>query len=528
MIPSPRRLLAHSPLTRRILAVNLLAVMILGAGLLYLGEYRRDLIESEINALQTHGEIFAVALAESTLGVSEDQMSPDMASQIVRRLAATADTRARLFNIDGELVADSRLFLEPGGSVETEELPPPVAPDDDIGQAMQDSETWARRIVDWLPGVEPYPLYRENLSQRGQDYEEVIGAFQGDVWSARRALNKGRLMLSVAIPVQRYKQVFGVLLLSKTSDDLDAIVHDLRMSILQVFFVALTVTIALSLYLAGTIARPVRILAAAADRVRRSHNRKIAIPDLTKRRDEIGDLSAALIDMTDALWARMDAIEGFAADVAHEIKNPLTSLKSAVETATLVKDSEQRNKLLDIVLDDVARLDRLITDISEASRLDAEMSRATPEPVDLGKMLATLSDIHHATGDENTPTLVVQAEDDLTVEAVENRLVQVFRNLIGNAVTFSPDGGTIRLHAKRDGDWVVAVVEDEGPGIPHGKEAAIFQRFYTERPESEAFGKHSGLGLSISKQIVEAMSGTITAENIEPHGARFIVRLPAH
>jgi two-component system sensor histidine kinase ChvG len=320
-----------------------------------------------------------------------------------------------------------------------------------------------------------------------------------------------------------------------------------RLDILRVFLIALAVTVLLSVYLAGTIARPIRILAAAADRVRRGSGRQMAIPDFTRRRDEIGDLSGSLRDMTGALWQRMDAIERFAADVAHEIKNPLSSLRSAVETAARIDDPAKQRRLLAIVLEDVQRLDRLISDISDASRLDSEMSRIEPKPVSMARMLRILVEVHEATasGDDEdedggrggAPLLSLGLPtdgDELTVSGVEDRLVQVLRNLIANAVSFSPPGGVIRLAARRDAAAaaVVATIEDEGPGIPDGKLEAIFDRFYTERPSSEKFGTHSGLGLSISKQIVEAHRGTIRAENRRDAdgsviGARFVVRLPA-
>ncbi|MCB2102875.1 MAG: HAMP domain-containing histidine kinase, partial [Rhodobacterales bacterium] len=296
-------------------------------------------------------------------------------------------------------------------------------------------------------------------------------------------------------------------------------------------------TVLMSIYLAGTIARPLRRLAAAADLVRHSHARRDVIPEFPNRDDEISDLARALKEMTEALWLRMDAIERFAADVAHEIKNPLTSLRSAVETAARVKDPDQQRKLMSIIQEDVQRLDRLISDISDASRLDAELSRAEHEPVNITEMLGTLADVHGATAREGAPRVVVDLPGapggrDIMVSGIEGRLVQVFRNLIGNAASFSPPGGLIRLVARLDQGTVEITVEDDGPGIPPGQEAKIFERFYSERPESEQFGTHSGLGLSISKQIVEAHDGTIVAENRTGpdgavNGARFVVRLPS-
>jgi two-component system sensor histidine kinase ChvG len=339
----------------------------------------------------------------------------------------------------------------------------------------------------------------------------------------------------VAVPVQRYRQVLGALMLSKNGDDIDRAVRSLRLVVLQVFAGALLITSLLSIYLAGTIARPVRRLAEAAEKVRRDIGRQNhTIPDLTGRGDEIGDLSGSFRAMTQELQAQLDAIERFAADVSHELKNPLTSLRSAVETAARVKDQKKQRQLLAIVQDDVRRLDRLITDISDASRLDAELSRAQSLEIDLAIMLTTLADMHQTTSSsKKMPELVLKLDrvKGLTVSGMEDRLVQIFHNLIGNAVSFSPPGGKLCVSARLDGDLVEVLVEDEGPGLPEGKLEAIFDRFYSERPSDEKFGTHSGLGLSISKQIVEAHRGTIQAENIPgpdgtPVGARFIVRLP--
>jgi two-component system sensor histidine kinase ChvG len=335
--------------------------------------------------------------------------------------------------------------------------------------------------------------------------------------------------------------VLGAVLLTRGGGEIDRAIRSVRFDILRVFGVALLVTIALSFYLAGTIARPIRRLAQAADRLRTSHGRHAEIPDLTRRGDEIGELSGVLREMTDALWTRMDAIERFAADVAHEIKNPLTSLRSAVETAERVSDPRHRDRLMAIIADDVQRLDRLISDISNASRLDAELSRAELEPVDIGAMLAMLADMHRAAGetdeaaddDSGAPRVVVDAPADerLVVPGLEGRLTQVFQNLIANALSFSPPGGTVRVAARRAGDVVRITVSDDGPGIPEGKEQAIFERFYTERPAGEKFGTHSGLGLSISQQIVHAHNGLIDAQNRlsadgRIDGADFIVALP--
>jgi two-component system sensor histidine kinase ChvG len=323
-------------------------------------------------------------------------------------------------------------------------------------------------------------------------------------------------------------------MLSTGSNEIEEEVRTVRLELLRIFGVALLVTVLLSLYLAGTIARPIRRLAAAAERGR-GRRARVEIPDFTGRGDEIGDLSGALREMTDALWQRMSAIERFAADVAHEIKNPLSSLKSAVETAVRIEDPVNQRRLMAIILDDVERLDRLITDISDASRLDAELSRLELAPVDIAAMLQALVDVHEATRAAGSPSLMLELPErgrELTVPGIETRLSQVFLNLIANAASFSPPEGEIRLTARHDGRAVLVTVDDGGPGIPDDKLTAIFDRFYSERPAGEKFGTHSGLGLSISKQIVEAHRGMIWAENRKTAGsavtgARFCIRLPA-
>jgi two-component system sensor histidine kinase ChvG len=448
--------------------------------------------------------------------------------QIVRRLSESNAVRARLFLPDGELAADSRLLVAGGGVIHIQVLPPPSERRPLLDPIID--------ILDWLPRRRDLPHYREAPMQNAADYEEAMGALRGETSHALRLTEVGGdYILSVAVPVQRYRQVLGALMLSKNGDDIDRAVRSLRLVVLQVFGGALLVTTLLSLYLAGTIARPVRRLAEAAEMVRRDIGRQNhPIPDLTGRGDEIGDLSGSFRAMTQELQAQLDAIERFAADVSHELKNPLTSLRSAVETAARVKDQKKQRQLLAIVQDDVRRLDRLITDISDASRLDAELSRAQSSKIDLATMLTTLADMHHTTSSgKKLPDLVLELDRNtgLTVSGMEDRLVQIFHNLIGNAVSFSPPGSKIRLSARKDDEMVEVLVEDEGPGLPEGKLEAVFDRFYTERPSDEKFGTHSGLGLSISKQIVEAHRGTIQAENIpgsdgKPAGARFIVRLP--
>ncbi|CCQ75074.1 stimulus-sensing domain-containing protein [Magnetospira sp. QH-2] len=518
-----------SPITRRILAVNLLGLVLLVVGMLYLGEYRRALISAELTVLRTHAELFAAALGEGAIvqiTPTEQELYPPMARQMVRSMVRNTPTRARLFAPGGELMADSKRLIGGKASIEVEDLPPPPG-SEDIGDQALDLSRW---LFDWLPGRADLEPYEEHADQRASDYEEVVMALHGEAAMSARALPGPAAVLSVAVPIQRYKHVLGALMVTTDSSRVDRALLEVRLDILKISGLALAITVLLSLYLAASIARPLRLLSRAAERVRSSLARNRTIPDLTKREDEIGDLSHALRDMTTALWTRMDAIERFAADVSHEIKNPLTSLRSAVETVARLEDPEQQRKLMSIIQDDVQRLDRLISDISDASRLDAELSRAEHGTVDLGVMLATLTEIHQTTG-EGPRVMLETGNGDFSVPGIESRLVQVFRNLIGNAVSFSPTHGAIRLSLRRDGGWVEAGVADDGPGIPPGKEDSIFDRFYSERPEGEKFGTHSGLGLSISRQIVDAHGGSIMASNrMTPEGdvigARFVVRLP--
>ena len=540
--PKARGLLAEPRRRRRrlsglslpILAVNLSAVFILGVGLFYLDDYEKGLVVADIEGMRAQGEIVAAALGE--IAVDKDtgelqRLDPKLTRQLISRLVDRTRARARLFSVDGELLADSRMLRGPGGVVQIMELPPPRS-DSAVRQAAFDIYDW---VIGRLPRRQRLAQYFEAANQRADDYEEVGRALQGETKGMVRADDSGALIISVAVPVQRYRQVLGALMLSHVGTEVDRAARNVRFDILKVFGIVFAITVLASLYLAGTIARPMRRLAIAADQVRRGHGRhKHQIPDFSKRSDEIGDLSAALRDMTEALESRMDAIEHFAADVAHEIKNPLSSMRSAIETVARVEDPEQQRRLLAIIQDDVQRLDRLISDISDASRLDAELSRAEAAPIDIGRMLSALVEVQDATADKGTPRLTLDAanQQSLDVLGVEGRLVQVFRNLISNAITFSPADGTITLSAQRDGRFVKVEVRDEGPGIPQGKYEAIFDRFYSERPANEKFGMHSGLGLSISKQIVDAHDGTITADNRcdesgKVIGARFIVRLPA-
>ncbi len=538
--PKAPRLRLVSPLLRRILLVNLLPLALLLAALLYLDQYQNGLLEAEVTTLREQAKIYAGALSEAA--VREDtpdnpRLVPELARPLLRRLTEpTPNAQAKLYSPDGEVLADSRVREGTGGSVVTEPLPPAATRSrivDLVGQAYDD-------ILRLLPHSTEAPLLDLSRPAVGADWTpdvreelKLISATPGrQIPSYIRRTDDNRLLVSVAEPIQRNRRNLGIVLLTREAREVDDSVLAVRLSILALFTLALGLTVLLSWYLSLTIARPILRLAGAAERMREGRGRRGAVQgELLIRSDEVGELARALSDSATALWTRMDATEQFAADVAHEIKNPLSSIRSAIETLRRIDDPVKQRRLTAIIAEDVGRLDRLISDISDASRIDAELSRAATEPVDIAPILAALVEIDEATRDEGNPRIILElAQGRLVVQGVEDRLVQVLRNLIGNAQSFSPPGGQIGLRAHEEDALVEISVEDSGPGIPDAKLENIFDRFYSERPQDERFGQHSGLGLSISRQIVEALHGTIQAENRRDNGvvvgARFVVRLP--
>ena len=521
---------------RRILAVNMISIGLLATGLLYLGEYRRGLVENELRIMTSQAHLLSLALSLDPDGdapppAGEPILRLEQATQLLRRLTDDRSARIRVFAPDGGMALDSRTLAGPGGAVEIRSLPPPGGPD-----------LWDRTfgfLLALFDGafhrMETLEPYREAAEQRATDYAEVEGALGGTPGEAVRSLGDGGLILSVALPVRHFKRVVGVVFLSAESTEIDRAVRAVRLNVLGLCGVALLVTALLSAYLARSMARPIRLLAVTAESVRPTGADRVEIPDLGRRNDEIGDLSVSLRRMTQALRERMGAIEGFAADVSHEIKNPLASLRSAIETVSRLNDPAKQRRLMGIVLNDVQRLDKLITDISDASRLDAELSRAPGGPVDMAAMAETLVDMERWDGgrsgslDPERLTCRISGAGPFVVYGIDSRLAQVLRNLLSNALSFTPRERRVRVMVAREADTVVLRVEDEGPGVTAGKEEAIFDRFYSERSggDGHGYGGHSGLGLSISRQIVEAHGGRITAANLPDGGAVFEVRLPA-
>ncbi|MEL7464966.1 MAG: stimulus-sensing domain-containing protein [Pseudomonadota bacterium] len=524
-------------LSRRIVAFNLIGLGLLVAGVLYLNQFRSGLIDQRTQSLQTQGEIIAVAVAESaSVGPSGTRFDPVRANDVLMRLVQPTGVRAQVFDRSGRLTGDSRSLLRGMGQVETLPLPPPgESADEDVLTA---AEALYKRVLEFFTGKPA--IYQETALSGIAQEKEVFAALRGGVARWERVNSEGELIVSVTVPIQRFKAVLGVLMLSTEGGDIDEIVRAERMAILQVFLVALSISLALSVLLANTIAKPIRRLAEAAEaggteEARPINPQRIRFPDLTARTDEIGYLSSALRRMTEALYDRIDAIESFAADVAHEIKNPLTSLRSAVETLKIAKTPEMQERLLSVIQKDVSRLDRLVTDISNASRLDAELVREEMEAFDINELTQAIADMNIVEAEQRGAAVeLAPSSGPLMVKGLQGRVGQVLQNLVGNALSFSDKGQTVRIWTEPRANGVRVTVEDEGPGIPDDNLSSIFERFYSERPDHEEFGNHSGLGLSISKQIIQAHGGQIWAENIRtpgetdgaPEGARFVFELP--
>ena len=522
-----------SRLTRRIVSFNLIGLGLLVAGVLALNDFRGKLIELRTQALETQGEIIAITLAESagrddgSLGVD-----PPKAQVVLSRVIEPARVRAQIFDRGARLMVDTHLAAGHSGGVQTEALP--ASRFDDPEGPMAWIEGAGRFLRDMALGDTREPVATEILGGVAR-MQEVYAALGGAVARGERVNARGELIVSVSVPIQTLRKVHGALVLSTEGGDIDAIVRSERISILQVFLVALAVSVVLSVLLAKAIGRPIERLAQAALAAERGERgkRRIEMPDMSARGDEIGHLSGALKRMTDTLYQRLEATESFAADVAHEIKNPLSSLRSAVETLGYARTEADKLRLMKVMNHDVSRLDRLVTDISNASRLDAELVREDREPFDLSHLLTTIVEFTQPKAQERAVRIRDEAVDEsLRMRGIEGRLAQVFVNLIENALSFSPEGSEIRVAAARGGDGRIRVtIEDEGPGIPDDNLESVFERFYSERPDTEAYGNHSGLGLAISRQIVEAHNGAIAAENIRPaghdrRGARFVVELP--
>lgn len=587
-----------STLTNGIFLANLLGLLILLIGATTLNQFSTALIDAKTENLRSQTQLIANLIGDQATGFGAvGALDEEAARRIMRRMDVPPKVRVRLFNADGRLVSDSEVMdadieidtLDPI----TVEVLPPISTEESEGPlaysgaysganagtySSSSSDAYSsppakRSAYGVRPKTKHIPFYlklqywveakvqtlpwavnhRQKLQR--QEHRDIKAALAGNV-AAGESYEEDQRLVSVAMPIKPVQGIVGAVMFE--TRDIDAILAQQRQGLFPLILVALATSLLSSLALVLFIAVPVRRLARAADRVLRSHADANVIPDLSARRDEIGDLSLVLRDMTSGLYERIDDIANFAADVAHEIKNPLTSLRSASESLRLAKTKKDREKMLDIIESDVARMDRLVTDISKASRMDAALARETPQPLDVREFLQNMvlfynqtqpkkgtknyKDVKITLSDNAPSDLVLQKNDlpnieatNIMVGALENSLGQVVRNIIDNALTFSPKSGgsiTIATMINPDDDTMVDIfIDDEGPGIPADNLDTIFDRFYTQRPKGAAFGNHSGLGLAICRQIMDAHKGTIRAENRTDDsgkiiGARFVATLP--
>jgi len=526
-----RRVL-FSPIAFGILATNLVVMLLAVVGFMLTDEYRDGLVESKLQAARGEAQLLAQALANGSIPETavRPSLDGDLATLFLYGLGRSVEGRTRIYGVptrdfnapaDGvspisRELADTRRIFE----VVSEAALPPVG-DEPFwrGVAYKAGAVFAR-IERALDG----DLYRKAEAARLED--EVAEALTGRLSQQVRFNEDGELVASVSAPVRRVQTVHGVVTVELGG--IEALLDRSRQAATPYLVIAFAANLAAALILTARIALPLRLLAISAERVRAgaAGSNRTRIPDFTRRRDEIGHLSGALRSMTSALFSRLEAIETFAADVAHELKNPLTSIRSAADTLPIAATDAARDKLLHVIRKDVERMDRLITDISNASRLDADLAREAREVVDIERLLTNVIDVYHATRKEGAPDVrFVSPGAPAPVFGFTTPLGQVFRNLIDNALSFSPDDGTVTVRIEDAPGVVRVAVEDEGPGVPEDLREKIFDRFYTERPKSAAKGDNSGLGLAICRQIVSAHGGAIRAEDAAP-GARFVVEIP--
>lgn len=555
---SPGRLF-RATLLRRILAANLFALAIVIGGILYTSQYHAWLVDAKRVALKVQGEMLAAAIAGdarvegSTLQVEADRLrtgeaakvplrddgftalelsiKPERVTPLLRKLIQPANTRARIYALDGTLIVDSARLLSRGQLSRTD---PPAT------QKRVKTKNFWTRLKAWMIGQD-LPVYKEIGNANGMLYPEVKTALSG-VTAAMLLLNDdGEQIVSVAVPIRRLNSTLGVLMLSTRPGEIDQILDEEQSVIWALAAVALLATIVSSILLARTVAGPMRRLSDVALQVSRNIATAQDLPDVEGRADEVGQMAAAFRTMTTALYRRVEASERFAADVAHELKNPLTAARSTAESLAYAKTDAQRADLVHQIQNELKRLNRLITDVSNASRLDAELARQPMKPLEATTVITTVSQIFSEILSADTRTVITTVEPApfdgaYLVRGDEGRLAQVMTNLVDNAISFSPENATVRVIARHRNQHVEMIVEDQGPGIPENRLDVVFDRFYSDRPATDQKrGKNSGLGLSISREIVKAHGGEIWAENIAaadgaggpPAGARFVVRLPA-
>ncbi len=519
--PKSRRFLVfnRSPLARKIILFNLIALGILVSGVLYLNQSQDTQVTFRSEALSRQAEIMSAAIRSHAGDADYENLEGNTFRSFFESMVVNSDSIVQVYNKSGDVALSFVPRERPKSSRE------PGA--DAFTRFFQ--RIWSSLTISPKNGEEGsvQQNLERNLSELAAEAIAANGRTKNVVLSI-----EGEIFIAVALPIQTPDGAEGAILVSTREGEVDSIIRTAREQILQMFLLATISSIVLSIVLANSIARPLRRLSAAAQNAQDGVGEKlnlarVNIPDLSARPDEIGDLSRSMRNMTDALLERIDENKSFAADVSHEIKNPLTSLRSAVETLGYVEDEESRTALLEVIQNDVDRLDRLVTDISNASRLEGELVRDTWESVDLCAMLQGILQNFEARGGPPDVEFIFETSvKDCTIRGLSSRLDQVFSNLISNAISFVPGDGWVKISVSETRDYYLLIeVSDNGPGIPEDNLSDVFTRFYSERPVKQ-FGEHSGLGLAISKQIVEAHGGSITASNTDTDGALFSVKLP--
>jgi len=520
-----KRFFWSSALARRIIAFNLIALCALLLGMLYLSQFSNNIADERFAALEVETNLYAQILQERAANSTDAASSNDaLLDAMVDTLPSAGNTEVRIY--DANNVALTTLLANSGGD--------------------QNSETTQTGgFLDSILNKLSSPFQNPADGTQARNADEIAESLAVKVQASgaqtmRDTTQAGQEIVAAGQAITVDGTVVGAVIASTPAGLMDALRVQERNNILRLFLFAAVLSVVLSLVLANTIANPIHVLASAMDagttsKLRKDSPDRVRIPDMTGRDDEIGHLSSAMRNMTSALYHRIETNEQFAADVAHEIKNPLASLRSAIETLRIAPEGEKRNRLLDVVEHDVRRLDRLVSDISNASRLDSELVKEEEDNFDLTLMLERIVDFHSMEAKEAGVEMLFDKPDEkIFIDGLEERLAQVFVNLITNAVSFCQSGDAVRLWARRADNRVLIVVEDTGEGIPEDSLAKVFKRFYSNR-SVENFGNNSGLGLSISKEIVEAHGGVIWAENIrakgaeegaDPLGARFVVGLP--
>ena len=495
----------------RILFIILLPVILYPIILIYFNKYQDILIKSEFAAIERQGLTLtkALALAENQYGlIQNNQISSPALQSLIPKVEYGSNIRARLFNMYGNLIADTKASMKYSPFVKVSPLP---AVDNSF--SIKNSLTkFVSLFSNLISKPLNLPLYRDNTIFSFEDFPEVIMALKGRTKKILRQDSKGKLYLSVAIPIKNIRMVRGAVLLSVSGEKIEQELVDLETELFKAFGLILLATVALAIYFGRSITNPIVRLSNEADKIAEDKTLKtFNLNKFRNRKDEIGNLAQSFFKMTNELQKRIDHIAEFAADVAHEVKNPITSVRSASETITKVRSLSEQKKLIKVIQNDVERIDRLINDISAASRLDAELSRIEIKEINISNLLETLVDIRSST--INSKINLLKHAEDIHILGDENKVAQVFDNLIQNADSFSKENNFINIRLEKNLENIIIIVEDNGPGFSKGSLKKVFDRFYTDRPTNEKFGNHSGLGLSISKQIVEAHSGSIEALN---------------